>query len=86
RVDGLLVTVETKVAGWFDSGLIADIEDVTPFKTDEAIAMWSLATARDVAWDHAKLLWGLRHSGPIRDSYLDALARTTELASRAMLV
>jgi len=86
RVDGLLATVESQVAGWFESGLIADVEDVTPKKTDEAIAMWSLAAARDVAWDHAKLLWELRHAGTIRDVYLDALARTTELASRAMLV
>jgi hypothetical protein len=85
-VDGLLATVETKVAGWFDTGLIADIEDVTPKKTDEAIAMWSLAGARDVAWDHAKILWGLRSSGLLRDAYLDCLARTTELAARAMLV
>jgi Family of unknown function (DUF5995) len=86
RVDELLAGVETHVAGWFESGLIADIEDVTPKKTDEAIAMWSLATARDVAWNHAKLLWGLRHLGPIRDAYLDVLARTTEMAARAMLV
>jgi len=86
RVDGLLATVETQVAGWFDTGLIADIEDVTPEATDEALAMWSLAAARDVAWDHAKLLWGLRHAGLIRQGYLDALSRTTELASRAMLV
>jgi len=86
RVDGLLATVETQVARWFDTGLIADIEDVTPQKTDEAIAMWSLAGARDVAWDHAKILWGLRHAGPIREAYLDGLARTTELAARAMLV
>lgn len=86
RVDGLLATVETLVASWFDTGLIADIEDVTPAKTDEAIAMWSLAAARDVAWEHAKVLWGLRDAGLIRDTYLDALARTTELAARAMLV
>lgn len=86
RVDGLIASVETHVAGWFESGLIADIEDVTPKKTDEAIAMWSLATARDIAWDHAKLLWDLRHAGPVRDGYLDVLARTSELAARAMLV
>ena len=86
RVDGLLATVETQVAGWFDSGLIADIEDVTPQKTDEAIAMWSIAGARDVAWDHAKLVWQLRDMALLRDGYLDALARTTELAARAMLV
>jgi hypothetical protein len=86
RVDGLLATVENDVAGWFDTGLIADIEDVTPKATDEALAMWSLAAARDVAWAHAKLLWGLRHAGVLRELYLDALARTTELASRGMLV
>jgi hypothetical protein len=86
RVDGLLATVETRVAGWFDTGLIADIEDVTPQKTDEAIAMWSIAAARDVAWEHAKLIWDLRHIASLRDGYLDVLARTTELAARAMLV
>jgi Family of unknown function (DUF5995) len=86
RVDALLATVETQVAGWFDTGLIADIEDVTPKKTDEAIAMWSIAAARDVAWEHAKLLWHLRDIGQLRDAYLDVLARTTELAARAMLV
>jgi hypothetical protein len=86
RVDGLLATVETQVAGWFDTGVIADVEDVTPQKTDEAIAMWSIAGARDVAWEQAKLLWHLRDTAALRDSYLDVLARTTELAARAMLV
>ncbi len=86
RVDRLLATVETHVAGWFDTGLIADVEDVTPAKTDEAIAMWSIVAARDVAWEHAKLLWQLRDVAPIRNSYLDLLARTTELAARALLV
>jgi hypothetical protein len=86
RVDGLLATVEGEVAAWFDTGLIADIEDVTPKATDEALAMWSLVAARDVAWEHAKLLWGLRDAGLLRDTYLDVLARTTELAASAMLV
>ncbi len=86
RVDGLLATVETQVAGWFDTGLIADVEDVTPKKTDEAIAMCSIVAARDIAWEHAKLLWDLRDIAPLRDRYLDVLARTTELAARAVLV
>jgi hypothetical protein len=86
RVNGLLASVETRVAGWFDTGLIADVEDVTPKKTDEAIAMWSIAGARDVAWEHAQLIWRLRDMAPLRDGYLDVLARTTELAGRAMLV
>ncbi len=86
RVDGLIATVETQVAGWFETGLIADIVDVTPEKTDAAIALWSISAARDVAGDHAKLLWALRDSGPIRDGYLDTLACSSELAARAMLV
>jgi uncharacterized protein DUF5995 len=85
RVDGLIATVETKVASWFETGLIADIADVTPEKTDEAIAMWSIVAARDLAWEHAKILWALRESGPIRDTYLDTLARSSELAAWAML-
>ncbi len=86
RVDALLATVEGEVAAWFDTGLIADIEDVTPKATDEALAMWSLAAARDVAWEHAKLLWGLRDAELLRDAYLDVLARSTALAASAMLV
>jgi hypothetical protein len=86
RVDGLLATVETHIASWFDTGLIADVEDVTPLKTDEAIATWSLVGARDVAWEHAKVLWNLRDLGPVRAGYLDVLARTTELTARAILV
>jgi hypothetical protein len=86
RVDGLLATVETQVAGWFDTGLIADLEDVTPKKTDEAIAMCSIVAAREVAWEHAKFLWQLRDVAPLRERYLDVLARTTELAARAVLV
>jgi hypothetical protein len=86
RVDGLLATVEGQVAGWFDTGLIADIEDVTPKATDEALALWSLTAARDVAWQHAKLLWGLRDDGILRDAYLEVLAQSTALAARAMLV
>ncbi|MBV8220281.1 MAG: hypothetical protein JO325_17575 [Solirubrobacterales bacterium] len=59
---------------------------LAPEKTDEALAMWSLVGARDVAWAHAKLLWDMRHAGPLREAYLDTLACTTELAARAMLV
>jgi hypothetical protein len=59
---------------------------VTPQNTDEAIAMWSLAGARDVAWDRAKILWEPRDAGPIRDAYVHGLARSTELAAWAMLV
>jgi Family of unknown function (DUF5995) len=86
RVDGLIATVEKQVASWFETGLIADLEDVTPEKTAEAIAMWSIVAARDLAWDHAKLLWALRDSPPLRDAYMDTLACSSELAAAAILV
>jgi hypothetical protein len=86
RVDVLLAAVEKQVAGWFDTGLIADIEDVTPLKTDEAIAMWSIVGARDVAWEHAKVIWRLRETATLEDAYVDVLARTTELSAWAMLI
>lgn len=86
RVNTLLATVEQQVAGWFDTGLIADVEDVTPLKTDETVAMWSLVAARDVAWAHAQLLWKLRNDSVLHAAYLDTLALSTELQARAILV
>lgn len=85
-INGILAAVEGQVAGWFDTGLIADIEAVTPHAVDAALAMWSIAAAREVAWEHAQMLWRLRGEGGIERAYADVLARTTELACRAMLV
>jgi Family of unknown function (DUF5995) len=86
RVNAILKTVEGQVSGWFANGVVADIEDVVPAQVDNALAMWSVVTARELAWDHSKVIWGLRRLPELMDSYLDVLARTTELAGRAMLV
>ena len=86
RVNAILGTVETQVSGWFTNGVIADIEDVVPAQVDNALAMWSIVTARELAWDHAKLIWGLRSLPDLMNGYIDVLGRTTELAGRAMLV
>jgi len=85
RVDALLADVEKKVAGWFDTGLIADIEDVSSVKTDEAIAMWSIVAARDCAWERATELWELRHAGMVHTAFLEELALSTELDARVIL-
>jgi Family of unknown function (DUF5995) len=86
RVNSILGTVEGQVAGWFDTGLIADLEDVVPQQVDNALAMWSVVTARELAWDHAKVIWRLRDLPELATAYTDVLARTTELSGRAMLV
>jgi hypothetical protein len=86
RVNAVLKTVEAQVAGWFTDGVIADLEDVVPSDVENALAMWSIATARDLAWDHAKVIWGLRKLPDLMGAYVDVLGRSTELAGRAMLI
>jgi hypothetical protein len=85
-VNGILKLVESQVVVWFDTGLIADLEDVVPQDIDNAMAMWSIVAARELAWDHAKLIWTLRHVAGAAQAYEDVLARETELSGRAMLV
>ena len=85
-VNSILKSVEGQVAGWFDTGLIADVEDVTPKDVDNALAMWSVVTAREIAWDHAQVIWNLRRMPELERAYIDVLARTTELSGCAMLV
>jgi hypothetical protein len=85
-VNGLLRQVEDQVAGWFETGVIADIEDVVPKKVDRALAMWSIVAAREIAWEQAELLWRLRLEPALFDAYAGVLARATEMSGRAMLV
>ena len=86
RVNSILATVESRVAGWFETGLIADVEDVVPKQVENALAMWSIVTARELAWDHATVIWQLRREPALASAYTDILARTTELSSSAMLI
>jgi hypothetical protein len=86
RVNAILAQVETQVAVWFKTGVIADVEDVVPQQVDNALAMWSVVTARELAWDHAQMIWSLRGSRELAQIYTDVLARATELSGRAMLV
>jgi hypothetical protein len=86
RVNALLKTVEDQVAGWFQSGLIADIEDVASKPTAYAVTMWSIVAARDIAWGHAEILWKLRDDRELSSMYADTLARAVELSSRGILI
>ena len=86
HVNAILATVEKQVAVWFKTGVIADIEDVVPEQVDNALAMWSVVAARELAWDHAQVIWSLRGTPELVRVYTDVLARTTELSGRAMLI
>ena len=85
-VNGLLSQVEGHVAGWFETGLIADIEDVTTQSVARALSMWSIVAARDIAWRHAEILWALRNEPTMSAIYADTLARAVELSSRGILI
>ena len=85
-VNAILGAVEGKVAGWFETGLIADIVDVVPKDVDNALALWSIVDARDLAWCHAKQLWRLRHVPALADAYCDALALLVEVSGRGVLL
>jgi hypothetical protein len=86
RINGLLGEVEGQVAGWFETGVIADIVDYTPKDVDNALAMWSISDARDIAWDHAKVLWDMRDIPALANSYGDVLGRLVELSGRGILL
>jgi hypothetical protein len=50
------------------------------------ICNWSINSARDLAWNNARLLWALRDDPPARRLFLDSLAASTALASQMLLV
>ena len=70
----------------FETGLIADIEDVTTQSVARALSMWSIVAARDIAREHAEILWALRNEPRMSAIYADTLARAVELSSRGILI
>jgi Family of unknown function (DUF5995) len=85
RVNKLLSDVEGRVRRWFESGLIADLDRLTGDEAD-VVAMWSIADARELAWDQAETLWKLRDHPDIAGPYEDALSRLVELGGRGILL
>ena len=58
HVNEILGEVEDRVKVWFEQSVLAALDrDLGPL--DDAFAMWSIRSARDLAWEHAKLLWAL---------------------------
>jgi hypothetical protein len=53
---------------------------------DDALAAWSIAAARETAWNNAELLDHLAATPPIAATFLDTLDGFTALAGKALLV
>ena len=49
------------------------------------ISTWNIDKARDVSWVSVEMLWALREVGFLRDRFLDGLAHTVGMTSRALL-
>ena len=47
---------------------------------------WTINSARDLAWNNARLLWAVRNDSLTRGLFLDSLAAKTAPASRMLLV
>ena len=50
------------------------------------VTSWTIASARDLAWNNALLLWAVRDDPITRELFLDTLATSTALASKMLLV
>ena len=53
---------------------------------DDTIAAWSMADARETAWNNAELLWQLANAPLLKASFLDGLDGLTAVASKTLLV
>jgi hypothetical protein len=65
----------------------------TPFETggslkplEDIIANWSVAAARQAAWDHSQAFWLLRGVPAIQSASLSALDGTVELAGNGLMI
>lgn len=53
---------------------------------DDTIAAWSIADAREAAWNNAELLWHLSDAPLLRDSLMATIDGLTTVAGKALLV
>jgi hypothetical protein len=85
KVDQLLDAAEQSIRESFENAaeLAAD-RHLTAVAN--LIATWTINSARDLAWNNSLLLWATRDDPIARRLFLDALAASTALASRMLLV
>jgi hypothetical protein len=85
RVNELLAYVQTRIKEWFAVGLIAEVDDACG-KVDDALAIWSIAKSRRLAWEHAQIMWELRDRPELQEAYQRTLGRMVGFAGRGLLL
>ncbi len=85
HVNQILKSTEDEVKGRLLTGLLSFIDQPLS-EVDDAVALWSIEKARNLAWDNAEVLWHLRSSPELTADYLSLLERSVGTASRGLLI
>lgn len=85
KVTDLLAEVHEEVRQSFLDGVVLTVDrELSPLLT--LMGSWSIARAREAAWTAGEVLWELRHTPALRESFRLSLCRTVGLAGRTLLV
>jgi len=84
RVDRLLDAAEQAVRQSFESAT-ERVVDQHLRAVEDLVANWAINTARDLAWNNAVALWGLRDDLAGRGIFVDGLATAAAQASQLLL-
>ena len=82
RVNDVLARVEAALRDDYFRGLLDEKQFA---HAEDAVAMWSVRSAREAAWTSGEVLWHLGR-GQLADDYVAALDGTVELAGRGLLL
>jgi hypothetical protein len=83
-VNDVLAQVESGVRRSFLDTLGREVDDrLGPVV--HLVSTWNIDSARELSWVTAETIWALRHTSFLRDRFLDGLAHTVGMTSRALL-
>jgi Family of unknown function (DUF5995) len=85
RVDALLDAAEQSIRESFEPAGVRDVDQHVAAVAN-LVGSWSIAEARDVAWDTAVALWEVRDFQVATQLLTGSLAHTVAMASRCLLV
>lgn len=85
RVNDLLEAVESEIKAGYSTGIVA-LVDAAAGTTDDAVAMFKVRAAREAAWTNAEVLWTLRATPRLGETFFSRLDSFTGLAGRGLLM
>ena len=73
RVNDLLEKVESQIKAGYSTGLVALVDAAAGNDADDAVAMFKVRAAREAAWTNAEVLWTLRATPRLSDTFFARL-------------